>query len=176
VHGGLARVTPRVPRRRAGPIEGRPAPRALLAGGPWPLTAASCSTADPAHRFHCGATLQAVEPRGWTNSSAGTLIMTSPEPHRVARTLANHGRQAGRIGSLEPNAGVAPLCPVADAALFVGKRVRRRGGFEALGLAVPPPLVGGGPGHVNSSCGSAASGVGERRLPSRSACARSPAA
>jgi hypothetical protein len=28
----------------------------------------------------------------------------------VAGTLANHGRQAGWIGSLEPNASAAPLC------------------------------------------------------------------
>jgi hypothetical protein len=42
--------------------------------------------ADPAHRFHCGVMIRAVEPRGWTNSSTGKRVMKSPDSHRTART------------------------------------------------------------------------------------------
>jgi hypothetical protein len=51
-------------------------------------------TADPAHRFHCGATLQVVEPRDWMNSNAGERAIRSPDPHRMARTLDSHWRRA----------------------------------------------------------------------------------
>lgn len=35
----------------------------------------------------------------------------------------------------------------------LGIKFRRRGEFKALGLAVPPPFVGGQPGHVHLSFG-----------------------
>jgi hypothetical protein len=62
---------------------------------PLPLTAGFCWTADPAHRFQCWVTIQAVEPRGWTNSRAGKLVMTSPDPHQTARPW---GGQGGGLG------------------------------------------------------------------------------
>ena len=50
-------------------------------------------TADPAHRFHCGATVRTLEPRGWTKSSAGQIALKWPDPHRTARTRDKHWRR-----------------------------------------------------------------------------------
>jgi hypothetical protein len=57
-----------------------------------------------------------------------------------------------------------PVCIPAAFQPSSGKRVRRRGEFEPLGLDVPPPFVGGGPGHVGSS-DRAHDRVREARLP-----------
>ena len=56
--------------------------------------------------------------RGWTGSSAGDRVIRSPDPHRMARTRGGRWWRAGRIGCIEPNASVAPLCPISEAALF----------------------------------------------------------
>jgi hypothetical protein len=51
-------------------------------------------TADPAPRFHCRATIHAVEPRGWVNSSTGKQVVKSLDRHRTARTRDRHWRRA----------------------------------------------------------------------------------
>jgi len=51
-------------------------------------------TADPAHRFHCWATVRTLEPRGWTKSSAGQIALKWPDPHRMAWTRDKHWRRA----------------------------------------------------------------------------------
>jgi hypothetical protein len=53
--------------------------------------------------------------RGWTGSNAEERVIRSPEPHRTARTLNNHWW----IDPIEPNAGLASLCPVTSSR-FVG--------------------------------------------------------
>jgi hypothetical protein len=135
----------KLPRRRAGPIESRPAPLAFLAGrrGRLPPLPAGRPTRPTA--FHAGRRFK-PSARGWTRSNAGEGVIRSPDPHRTARTRGGRGWRARRIGLIEPNAGAAPLYFGDFKPLGLRERFYRRGEFEPLGLDVPPPFVGGGPG------------------------------
>jgi hypothetical protein len=87
----VARATPRVPRCRAGPTQGRRAPPALLARRrgrlpPLPVYGPTRPTASTAGRpFRPSAP-------AWTNSNAGERVTASPDRYRTGRTLDRHWR------------------------------------------------------------------------------------
>ena len=56
-------------------------------------------TADPAHRFHCWATIHAVEPRGSDQLERRGGVIRSPDPQRTDRTL---DRLGGRLDGSTP--------------------------------------------------------------------------
>jgi hypothetical protein len=49
-------------------------------------------TADPATAFTAGQRFTPLA-RGWSDLSAGVLVVKRPNPHRTARTLDRHWRQ-----------------------------------------------------------------------------------
>jgi hypothetical protein len=82
----------------------------VLSRSPWPLTAGFRPRPTPPTAFTAGRRSR-PSARGWTDSSTGELVMTSPDQHLATRTLGCHWWRVWRIGPIEPNPGVAPLCP-----------------------------------------------------------------
>jgi hypothetical protein len=100
------------------------------------LPPACCSRPTRPAVFSAGRRFAPSAP-AWTDSNTGKRVMKSPDRHRTARSLSS----AWRIDPNEPNAWGAPLCAVTVSRLVLGKRCRRCGESEALGLAVSsPPL------------------------------------
>jgi len=92
-------------------LKGNPPLRRFLRGAPAAYRR-FLFTADPAHRFHAWATIQAVSARLDTNSNPEERVMKSPGPHRTARTRGGHWWRAWRIDPFEPNAGARAALPL----------------------------------------------------------------